>query len=81
MPASHDYADRICARLPRVLQELREGRHLSKYALWRGCRVSRDMIGRIEDGDSIPTLHAAARLAQGMGMRLWEFLRRLGEGR
>jgi len=80
MPASYDYADRICARLPRVLQELREGRRLSRYALWQGCGVSREMIGRIEDGESIPTLHAAARLAHGLDRRLAELVAALALG-
>ena len=80
MSASHDYAERLCARLPRLLQELREGRQLSKYALWQKCGVSRDMIGRIEDGESIPTLHAAARLAHGLDRRLAEFLAALEDG-
>jgi len=45
------------------LQELREACGLSMYALWMKCGVSRVMISRIEGGESIPTLHVAARLA------------------
>ena len=58
---AHDYAERIRDRLPRRLQELREACGLSMYALWMKCGVSRDMISRIEGGESIPTLHVAAR--------------------
>jgi len=63
---AHDYAERIRERLPRRLQELREACGLSMYALWMKCGVSRDMISRIEGGESIPTLHVAARLAHGV---------------
>ena len=48
---AHDYAERIRARLPRRLQELREGCGMSMYALWLKCGVSRDMISRIEGGE------------------------------
>ena len=37
---------------------------MSKYALWLKCGVSRDMICRIEGGESIPTLRVSARLAK-----------------
>ena len=72
--AAHDYAERIRARLPRRLQEMREAARLSKYALWRKTGVSRDMIGRIEAGESIPTLHVGARLAYGLDKTLTEFI-------
>ena len=56
MPATpnheaHNYAERIRARLPRRLQELREACGMSMYALWLKCGVSRDMISRIEGGE------------------------------
>ena len=51
---AHDYAERIRERLPRRLQELRESRGLSMYALWLKCGVSRNMISRIESGESVP---------------------------
>ena len=73
-PARFDYAERIRERLPRKLQELRETAGMSKYALWQKCGVSRDMIGRIEGGESIPTLHVSARLACGVEMTLQEFV-------
>ena len=52
---AHDYAERIRERLSRRLQELPEACGLSMYALWMKCGVSRDMISRIEGGESIPT--------------------------
>ena len=77
MPASYDYAERICSELPRRLQEERENVGMSRYALEKCTGVSRDMIGDIEHGDSIPTLHLAGRLVHGLGMRLWKFVSKL----
>ena len=71
---AHDYAERIRARLPRRLQELREGCGMSMDALWLKCGVSRDMISRIEGGESIPTLHVAARLARSEQKTFAEFV-------
>ena len=53
---AYDYAERVCERLPRRLQELREAAGMSKYALAKKAGVSRDMVGCIEEGESIPTL-------------------------
>lgn len=64
---AHDYAERIRERLPRRLQELREACGLSMYALWMKCGVSRDMISRIEGGESIPGVHVLARLTRPSG--------------
>jgi transcriptional regulator with XRE-family HTH domain len=72
---AHDYAERIRERLPRRLQELCEACGLSKYALWQKTGVSRDMIGRIEGGESIPTFHVGARLAYGVDKTLTEFVK------
>lgn len=35
------------------------------------------MVGDIEEGDSVPTLHLAARMAYGMGLTLTEFVEKL----
>ncbi len=48
MPAPNDYAERLCGRLPRMLQEEREAAGMSKYALGKTSGVSREMIGCIE---------------------------------
>lgn len=72
--AAHDYAERIRERLPRRLQELREASGLSKYALAQKAGVSRDMVGNVESGESIPTLHVTARLAWGVDRTLTELV-------
>lgn len=78
---AHDYAERIRERLPRRLQDAREACGLSMYALWQKCGVSRDMISRIEGGESIPTLHVAARLAHGVEKTLTEFVEPMEDGK
>lgn len=78
--AAHDYAERIRARLPRRLQEMRETKGLSMYALWLKCGVSRDTISRVEGGDTIPGVHVLARLAWGLGVTLEKFFGGIEDG-
>ena len=70
---AHDYAERIRARLPRRLQELREAAGLSKYGLERESGISREMIGKVERGVANPSLCVTAQLSYGIGMTLTEF--------
>lgn len=77
---AHDYAERIRARLPRRLQELRETERLSMYALWQKCGVSRDTISRIEAGETIPGVHVLARLAWGEGKTITDFFGGIEDG-
>ena len=78
--AAHHYAERLCGRLPRHLQMLREKAGLSMYALWRKCGVSRDTISRIEAGETVPGLHVLARLARGLGLTLIDLLSGIEDG-
>ena len=77
---AYDYAERVRARLPRRLQEMREAAGMSKYAFAKKAGVSRDMVGCVEDGESVPTFFVGARLAHGLGMTLQEFAGKLGDG-
>ena len=82
MPANrereaYEYASRLCERLPRCVQGCREAAKVSRYGLQKNCGVSRDMVGDIEEGDSVPTLHLAARMAHGMGLTLTELVEKL----
>lgn len=86
MPANREreafeYATRLCERLPRCMQEQRERAHLSRYGLQKSCGVSRDMLGNVEHGDSVPTLFLAARIAYGLGMTLAELVAEMETGR
>jgi ribosome-binding protein aMBF1 (putative translation factor) len=74
---AYEYATRVCQRLPRVLQECREEAGLSRYMLQKKCGVSRDMMGDVENGETVPTLFVTARLAYGMGLTLTEFVEKL----
>ena len=64
---AHDYAERIRARLPRRLQELREAAGMSKYALEQASGISREMIGRTERGKAIPSIIVVAQMSFGAG--------------
>ncbi|MBI3878566.1 MAG: hypothetical protein HY301_00680 [Verrucomicrobia bacterium] len=82
MPATsakqaHEYAERIRARLPRAFQAALEAVPVTKYGLEQKCGVSREMMKCVESGESVPTFHVGARLAHGLGMKLWQFVRNL----
>jgi transcriptional regulator with XRE-family HTH domain len=70
---AHDYGERIRARLPRRLQELREAAKLSKYGLARESGLSREYIGKLERGAANPTLPVTAQISHGLGMTLEQF--------
>ena len=70
---AHDYAEQFRAKLPRHLQELREGCGLSKYALEQQSGVSREMIGKIERGLANPTFCLTMQLTYVFGLTLVEF--------
>lgn len=74
---AYEYATRVCGRLPRCLQECREAAKVSRYGLQKNSGVSRDMLGDIEDGESVPTLFLTARMAYGMGLTLTKFVAKL----
>ncbi len=76
---SYEYANRVCARLPGRLRELREAMRISCYELAIRCGVTRAMIGRIESGKSIPTMYVTARIAAGLGTTLAELVGALEE--
>lgn len=77
---AHDYAERIRARLPRRLQEMRERCGLSKYALARESGISREYLGKIERGVANPTLPVVAQISHGLGMTLEQLCRELKDG-
>jgi transcriptional regulator with XRE-family HTH domain len=74
---AYRYAERIRARLGRVLQEALEKKPITKYGLEQKCGITREMIGRVESGKSIPTLYVIAQICHGLGLTLTELVRRL----
>ena len=75
--AAYCYAMKFCGRLPKCVRKVREARGLSRYALALASGVSREMIRRIETGDSFPSLFVATRMAWAMGLSFAEFAMRL----
>ena len=70
---AHAYAERIRARLPHGLRELREAAGLSRYGLEKTSGISREMIGRIERGDANPSVCVFGQLCFGIGLTVQEF--------
>jgi len=59
---------------PRV-RALRDAMGLSLRELALRCGVSAPMLSQVERGETSPTLHVAARIAQGLDLRLSQLLR------
>lgn len=76
---SYEYAERIRAGLPRLLQSLREAVPVSKYGLQQRCGISRQMITQIETGESIPTVYVLAKICPALGLRLGDLMRQLDQ--
>lgn len=66
----HGYAERVCTGLARRVQEMREARAWSMYALARESGVSREMIAHIESQESVPSVHTLAKLAFAFGVEV-----------
>lgn len=56
-------ADRLLDPFPRRLRELRQKRRISQRVLSELCGLSKNMIGRYEAGERLPSIDTAARLA------------------
>lgn len=72
MPTPGHYAERVCRALPDALRLRREAKGLSGYALAERSGVSREMIRRIEAGETNPTLLTTARLLRALDMSFTE---------
>lgn len=53
---------------------MRRVKNLSQEKLAETASLHRTYIGQIERGDVTPTLDAAERIAQALGLELWEVL-------
>jgi transcriptional regulator with XRE-family HTH domain len=74
---AYQYAERIRARIPRVLQAAREAMPVTKYTLAKRSGITREMIGRIEAGKAVPGPCVLAQICHTLGLTLSEFVRRL----
>lgn len=77
MPTPAHFAERVGRAVPGILRSRREALGLSGYALAERSGVSRDMIRRIEAGETNPTLFIVARLIRAMNMSFEEFAAQL----
>ena len=78
IPAEPDEPYAATAVGPRV-RALRDAMGLSLRELALRCGVSAPMLSQVERGETSPTLQVAARIAQGLDLRLSQLLR-LDEG-
>lgn len=75
--AAYNYAERIRARLPRAFQTQLEAVRMSKYGLEKKYGISREMLGKVEEGESIPGLGLTAQMSHGLGLTLTQFVSKL----
>jgi transcriptional regulator with XRE-family HTH domain len=78
VPVEPDEPYDVAAVGPRV-RALRDAMGLSLRELALRCGVSAPMLSQVERGETSPTLQVAARIAQGLDLRLSQLLR-LDEG-
>src|SRR5471030_2278805 len=74
LPAAQDEPYDVASVGPRV-RALREAMGLSLRELALRCGVSAPMLSQVERGETSPTLQVAARIAQGLELRLSQLLR------
>lgn len=53
---------------PARLRELREKRHISRRVLGERCGLSKNMIGRYERGERVPSVDTLAELCDVFGV-------------
>ena len=63
----------------RVVRRARESMRFSQERLAEHSNLNRSYLGEIERGDVVPSLHAMAKLAGGLGVRLSELIARCEE--
>jgi transcriptional regulator with XRE-family HTH domain len=60
----------VCVHIVRLLQEERERKKLSRYAVAQRSGISEQMIGYVERGLRQPSLETVVRIASGIGVDL-----------
>jgi ribosome-binding protein aMBF1 (putative translation factor) len=66
-------------RFGEEVRRLRKAAGLSQEGLAEACDIHRTFVGFIERGERTVTLMTAYKLAQGLGLRLCELLKRVDE--
>jgi len=62
-----------------VVRRLRKAAGLSQEGLADLCGLHRTYIGSIERGEKTVTIATANKIADALGLRLWQLLRRMDE--
>ena len=66
----------VCSQAIRLLREERERRGLTKYALSAQCGLTQQTISYVERGLRQPSFETILRIADGIGVKLEDVLRR-----
>jgi transcriptional regulator with XRE-family HTH domain len=69
-------AQTLCTKVIAVLQKERQRRKLSKYYVAQTSGLSPQMIGYIERGMRNPTLETVLRIAEAMGVKFEDVIKR-----
>lgn len=69
----------IANRLGRVIRFERERRQLSQEALSELAGMNRSFVGEIERGEATPTIVTLQKLADALGLKLSELIKRYEE--
>ena len=67
--------DSLSIRLGRTVRELRSAAGYSQESFAAKIKVHRTFMGTIERGNTNVSLETLGRLAQGLGIRVWELIR------
>lgn len=69
-PQATAYADRVCARLPVVLERLSKAAGITFHELLERSGLSREMFRLARRGKSQPSIHTLTKLAHGVRKRV-----------
>jgi transcriptional regulator with XRE-family HTH domain len=64
----------------RKIREIRESQKLSRPDLFLLCKVSVCQIERIENDKASPSLSTMTKIADALGVSLWEIVESLNQG-
>ena len=71
---AHEYAERVFLRMVKRLRVEREARGLTMYEVEMASGLSREMVGRIETGRSVPSLIVLGKVARAFRVPLPKLL-------
>jgi transcriptional regulator with XRE-family HTH domain len=76
----HDERSKLSEALIKTLQSERKARGLSHEKLAELASISRQAIGKIENGERNPTIQTVYRIAKAMDMTLEQFVKKMNLG-